>query len=882
MSQPQVQQKSVLANGVNRRRADQDLGNFSDSFRKQHNRSSRSGLSNHGRLEGGGHQHTNHVGSNTSINQAGSLAKDKVEATTPSESRGGGQGPWNQHLLQLTACLVGQPVEVQVKCGSIYSGVFHTANAEKNHGIVLRMVYLIKDGTMKGKADPAKELAVLPYKEYVIFAKDIVQIIAKDVPLRGETLQNGRVRENRAEMLTDSLLSQGRHGDQERELKPWTPDTNDSRNLELESTFENTWNRNWDQFETNRTLFGVESTFNEELYTTKLEKGPQMREREREAWRIAREIEEQTTRNSHLAEERGARSVKDVELEDEESRFSAVLRPSEDAGEDMEDSNIDAHNNDTFGNFQNHTATGMPPADGLNKETDSERSPADLKKDPTLASVHVRVAAPDSKDIMQKEKSSPIVIGDRSNHSVRVGVFSSPRPSSLLGDTASLQALNLDPGSPHVTEDVYREFNEFKQQENAKRGKQHREEQVNELKSFSKTLKDLPIVRQHGAATTGSSRKTAAACAPPASALPLPTSITNPTGTSSGSDSFQILPSNREVESTRVEGGLPSGPSQSERPSTSITSSVSLEMPVSPMNSTPSTTVPSSPSSEISSSSSFTKKSSLNPHAKEFKLNPNAKSFTPNFTPLRPPSPAVQASSYAPGMVHQATPMQNVPLGVPGSPQTGLPTAKYTPYSNVAVSGAPGGTPFLPPPPAFIGGQAPMKVPAQLQQPAMGNSYGPQQPVRYPSQAPVMQSTSTYMHPSGHLYSQQMMFGQPGQVVYYQPFPQGLPMPPPQPTSAPLQQQQLQSNQRGMQDMQMCMVPPYLAGQQHYFPPFQMPHLPNPGQPTPAGPNTLPSTMQPPQGGAGGMMPQTLPPPSGTLSNTSSMRVGGVTNAANT
>lgn len=60
--------------------------------------------------------------------------------------------------------------------------------------------------------------------------------------------------------------------------------------------------RNWDQFETNKALFGVETTFNEELYTTKLERGPQMREREREAWRIAREIEGQTTRNPHVAE----------------------------------------------------------------------------------------------------------------------------------------------------------------------------------------------------------------------------------------------------------------------------------------------------------------------------------------------------------------------------------------------------------------------------------------------------------------------------------------------------------------------------------------------------------------------------------------------------
>lgn len=60
--------------------------------------------------------------------------------------------------------------------------------------------------------------------------------------------------------------------------------------------------RKWDQFETNEALFGVKSTFNEELYTTKLERGPQTRELEREALRIAREIEGEETQDLHLAE----------------------------------------------------------------------------------------------------------------------------------------------------------------------------------------------------------------------------------------------------------------------------------------------------------------------------------------------------------------------------------------------------------------------------------------------------------------------------------------------------------------------------------------------------------------------------------------------------
>jgi PAB1-binding protein PBP1 len=60
--------------------------------------------------------------------------------------------------------------------------------------------------------------------------------------------------------------------------------------------------RSWDQFETNAALFGVKSTFNEEIYTTKLERGPHMRELEKHASRIAREIEGEDTKDIHLAE----------------------------------------------------------------------------------------------------------------------------------------------------------------------------------------------------------------------------------------------------------------------------------------------------------------------------------------------------------------------------------------------------------------------------------------------------------------------------------------------------------------------------------------------------------------------------------------------------
>ncbi|CAM6047850.1 unnamed protein product [Sphagnum compactum] len=315
MSQVQAQPRPSVANGVGRRRTDKDGGSRPDAGFRSDNQNWR----------------------------------QPARTSSISSSQGGERTVQEQRLLFIHTCLIGQLVEVQTKNGLVYSGIFHAINNDnKEFGVVLKMARLIRDGAVKGgKSEAVKDAQRKPpSKSVVISGKDFVQIIAKDVLLSGDTLPNGRARENRAEIVTDAVLSQVPHRELERELMPWKPDDDASENLSL--NFSHT-RRSWDQFETNKALFGVESTFNEELYTTKLERGPQMREREREALRIAREIEGQTTRNIHLAEERGMRLTSEVEAMDEESRYSSVLRAEKDVGEDDEDGHIDDHNDETFG-----------------------------------------------------------------------------------------------------------------------------------------------------------------------------------------------------------------------------------------------------------------------------------------------------------------------------------------------------------------------------------------------------------------------------------------------------------------------------------------------------------------------------------------------------
>ncbi|KAK2995827.1 hypothetical protein RJ640_006166 [Escallonia rubra] len=255
-----------------------------------------------------------------------------------SGNRGGGyESPLRERLVYLTTCLIGHHVEVQVIDGSVYSGIFHATNAEKDFGIILKMARLTKSGSSRGQKMSSDSVSK-PSKTLIIPARELVQIIAKGVSVTRDGLTNEINREKQQEIMTDSSISQSRHVEAERELGRWVPDEDNPDCPELENIFEGPWNRDvfalcrgWDQFEANETLFGVKSTFNEELYTTKLDRGPQTRDLEREATRLAREIEGEDTKDLHLAEERGIHLHGDFDI-DEETRFSSVLRGLEDSG----------------------------------------------------------------------------------------------------------------------------------------------------------------------------------------------------------------------------------------------------------------------------------------------------------------------------------------------------------------------------------------------------------------------------------------------------------------------------------------------------------------------------------------------------------------------
>lgn len=145
----------------------------------------------------------------------------------------------------------------------------------------------------------------------------------------------------------------------------------------------------WDQFAANEMLFGVKSEFDEDFYTTKVDKShPSYKKREAEATRIAKEIHQSSTNNIHVAEERGFIQT-DIS---EEAMYSGVFRPSSEneSSENAKEANIASIASG------NHTSVHSQT---INAETDAP------KQSPTVVHKH-------STDKEKKEPHDSTVISN--------------------------------------------------------------------------------------------------------------------------------------------------------------------------------------------------------------------------------------------------------------------------------------------------------------------------------------------------------------------------------------------------------------------------------------------------------------------------------------
>jgi len=244
-----------------------------------------------------------------------------------------------ERLLHLSLTLIGQKVVATLTDGAVLEGIFHTftpfagLEADVKNKYVLNAVKVVKPG----KGDEIKAGSTV-----ILAVEKVAQIYAKNINLDRPN-QNGGAKGGKGDFVTDTQISASK-GAGGKDLvaagSAWTtappPSSGGSKPasradalagaLGASKTSDTSGLKGsigkWDQFKANEELFNVNASFDENLYTTELDKTQIDQRKIAEAERIAKEIEGTASTNIHIAEERGQAVETDY---DEEDRYSGVL-----------------------------------------------------------------------------------------------------------------------------------------------------------------------------------------------------------------------------------------------------------------------------------------------------------------------------------------------------------------------------------------------------------------------------------------------------------------------------------------------------------------------------------------------------------------------------
>ena len=226
----------------------------------------------------------------------------------------------------------------------MYEAVFHAAApsdaswASDDFVVELKMAELKMtprgaDGSPSVRAPrrpPAEDLRVP--------LTDLVSLRATDVGMTDLAVGPSRSSAAGEGGFTDAGISNRRRF--ERELVAWAPDESDvaadgsglledpAARAKKGAGARGGNARAWDQFAANKSMFGVDTTFDETQYTTAIDRAA-VGITEQEAARIAAEIQNTASSNIHVQEERGQRATVDY---DEEDRYGAVIGTGAAAG----------------------------------------------------------------------------------------------------------------------------------------------------------------------------------------------------------------------------------------------------------------------------------------------------------------------------------------------------------------------------------------------------------------------------------------------------------------------------------------------------------------------------------------------------------------------
>lgn len=226
--------------------------------------------------------------------------------------------PAQERPLHILSGLTGTTITLTTKTAQRYEGVIAlTAGEGDTAGVTLKDV---KEISKPGA----------PLKESLFIASTNIDTWQSGPADAKMPVPNGD------SFRTDSDISKNK-STRERELQAWQPVVaaassppptvthHESVGDELTFGPGSGANISWDQFAANEQMFGVTTSYDEEVYTTKLDRtAADYKEKERKAQRIASEILNGAINNPHIAEERNL-NVDDSGV-NEEDKYGAVVR----------------------------------------------------------------------------------------------------------------------------------------------------------------------------------------------------------------------------------------------------------------------------------------------------------------------------------------------------------------------------------------------------------------------------------------------------------------------------------------------------------------------------------------------------------------------------
>lgn len=220
----------------------------------------------------------------------------------------------NQRFFALLLNSVGEMLTINFISGDIIVGILHSIEPFNNEYFII-----INPRRLSRTGNPI----FLKESKLKIYFKDITYINFEINNSKNFDINN---------FETDIQISQKNQSKKKQEkLVKYQVDEKDKNiysNQSLEDEInDNENNKKWDQFEVNKKKYNVISTYDENLYTTTLDKNKISKELNDYADKIIHEIKNSSNneKNVHILEDRGIIDERDGDI-DEEDKYSSVIR----------------------------------------------------------------------------------------------------------------------------------------------------------------------------------------------------------------------------------------------------------------------------------------------------------------------------------------------------------------------------------------------------------------------------------------------------------------------------------------------------------------------------------------------------------------------------